>query len=381
MFGRFRDGQLLRRVVDAVKDLVPDILMGISESGGVRSEEMDSSHVSLVSIHLLPLAFTELKVEGTPHLGINMNSLSKILKCGNATDTVTWMLNSVDRTELQVVTQAAPKSGRKPGAKGRECNFTLKLIDIDREQLTVPDTDFWAHIYMRSSLLQRIVKDLIGFADAVLIVVNRESITFKIDSDIGPGSIVIPNIRPSKLIKASFDCFNHPRAEDDGLADDTESAFVFIKTNEDEKTEENDSLEMKFALKFLQAFTRCTSLAPHVQLSMSSGVPLLVRYPLYGNIAQIHPEKETEPIVVSAPVAKDEKKKTVPKKKQQSLLDMKAVQVLTVDEKGEPTTKKRKSSSSSVAKNSGTDTNVDQIVGTVAFYLAPKIDEDIPDQV
>ena len=44
---KIQDGTILKRIVDAIKDLVQDVNLDIS-SGGISLQAMDSSHVALV---------------------------------------------------------------------------------------------------------------------------------------------------------------------------------------------------------------------------------------------------------------------------------------------------------------------------------------------
>ena len=44
---KLNDGTVLKRIVDAIKDLVQDVNLDISETG-ISLQAMDSSHVALV---------------------------------------------------------------------------------------------------------------------------------------------------------------------------------------------------------------------------------------------------------------------------------------------------------------------------------------------
>merc|ERR1712187_959526 len=73
---------LLKKVVDAMKDLCKDINFDCSEKG-LQVQSMDSSHVALVSLMLRESAFAEYKCDRPASLGMNVDSVSKIFKmCG-----------------------------------------------------------------------------------------------------------------------------------------------------------------------------------------------------------------------------------------------------------------------------------------------------------
>merc|ERR1711876_168871 len=71
-------------VVDAMKDLCKDVNFDCSEKG-LQVQSMDSSHVALVSLLLRESAFSEFKCDRPTSLGMNVDSLAKILKmCGTS---------------------------------------------------------------------------------------------------------------------------------------------------------------------------------------------------------------------------------------------------------------------------------------------------------
>merc|ERR1712151_1483105 len=75
---------LLKKLVDAIKELCKDVNFDCSEKG-LQVQAMDSSHVALVSLLLRESAFAEFKCDRATSLGMNVDSLGKILKmCGPA---------------------------------------------------------------------------------------------------------------------------------------------------------------------------------------------------------------------------------------------------------------------------------------------------------
>merc|ERR1712154_611395 len=73
---------LFKKVVDAMKDLCKEVNFDCSEKG-LQVQSMDSSHVALVSLMLRESAFVDFKCDRPTSLGMNIESLAKILKmCG-----------------------------------------------------------------------------------------------------------------------------------------------------------------------------------------------------------------------------------------------------------------------------------------------------------
>merc|ERR1712038_1519441 len=73
--------------VDSIKELCKDVNFDCSEKG-LQVQSMDSSHVALVSLLLRESAFAEFKCERPTSLGMNVDSLAKILKMCSPSDSL-----------------------------------------------------------------------------------------------------------------------------------------------------------------------------------------------------------------------------------------------------------------------------------------------------
>ena len=179
-------------------------------------QAMDSSHVSLVSLHMKADGFEHFRCDRNLSLGMNLASLTKVLKCsGNddvvtlkaddAADTITVMFESkstflccalpcstphrrlaappprpqpafnplaLARTHAQSLVPSSPASKVVHVSSKLLCadedrisDFEIKLMDIDSEHLGIPDTDYNATVKMPSAEFQRIVRDLTTLGD------------------------------------------------------------------------------------------------------------------------------------------------------------------------------------------------------------------------
>jgi proliferating cell nuclear antigen len=84
---KLQQAGLLKKILEAVKDLVTDANFDCSSSG-ISLQAMDSSHVSLVSLLLRADGFDQFRADKNVSLGINLGAMSKILKCANNDDTL-----------------------------------------------------------------------------------------------------------------------------------------------------------------------------------------------------------------------------------------------------------------------------------------------------
>jgi proliferating cell nuclear antigen len=128
-------------------------------------------------------------------------------------------------------------------------------MDIESEQLGIPDTPYKCTIQMSSEEFQRIVRDLQVLGDTCTISCGKEGIRFSVSGAVGSGNI---------LIRANSES-------------EKEKEHTVITMEE--------PVELNFALRYLNFFTKATSLSGVVIISMSPDVPVVVEYPIedYGH--------------------------------------------------------------------------------------------------
>jgi proliferating cell nuclear antigen len=129
-------------------------------------------------------------------------------------------------------------------------------MDIESEQLGIPDTPYQCMVEMNAREFQRIVRDLQVLGDTCTISVGKEGIRFSVTGGIGSGNI---------LVRSNTDS-------------EKEDEHVVITMEE--------PVELNFALRYLNFFTKATDLSKKVIVSMSPDVPVVVEYPIedYGYI-------------------------------------------------------------------------------------------------
>ena len=110
---RLVQGSLLKKVLESVKDLVTDANFDCSATG-FSLQAMDSSHVALVALLLRSEGFEHYRCDRNLSMGMNLNNMSKMLKCaGNddiitikaddGSDTVTFMFESPSKLSFSLV--------------------------------------------------------------------------------------------------------------------------------------------------------------------------------------------------------------------------------------------------------------------------------------
>lgn len=237
---RFAQASILKKVVEAIRELVTDVNIDCT-SAGLSLQSMDDAHVTLVMLQLRASGFESYRCDRTIPIGINMSSLSKIIKCGNNEDALTLKAN--DDGETLSILFESPKGDKVS-------DYELKLMDLDMEHLAVPDSSYDVNVRMTSTEFQRICRDLQNISESVTISAIKDCLKFSSEGEIANGSIVV---RQNSAV-------------------DNEKVSTQINMVQ--------PASLGLSLKFLNMFAKATSLSEHVILGLSDGVPMLVEYPI-----------------------------------------------------------------------------------------------------
>lgn len=235
---RIEQASVLKRVIEAIKDLVPDCNFDCNDTG-IALQAMDNSHVALVAMLLRADGFSPYRCDRNIALGINLNSLTKVLRCAQNEDMIT--LKAEDAPDsLNLVFENTEND--------RISEYDIKLMDIDQEHLGIPDTEYSASITLPTAEFQRICRDLSQLSESVAIEATKEGVKFACSGDIGNGSVTLRT---------------HQNVDKPELST---------------KVDLTEPVNLTFSLKYLVNFCKASSLSQTVTLSLSNEVPLLVEY-------------------------------------------------------------------------------------------------------
>ncbi|XP_042458241.1 proliferating cell nuclear antigen-like isoform X1 [Zingiber officinale] len=235
---RLPQGGLLKKVLEAMRELVTDANFDCSRSG-ISLQAMDSTHVALVALLLGADSFDHFRCDRSRSIGMNLNCLAKILRCAANDDVLT--LKADDDSDTVVFIFENPK-------QNKITDFEMKLMDIQSEHLGIPEAQYQAIIKMSSQEFARICKDLSSIGDTVVISVTKEGVKFSTTGDIGSANIV---------------------CRQNTTVDKPEESMII---------EMNDPVSLAFALRYLNSFTKATPLSNSVKICMSSDLPVVVEY-------------------------------------------------------------------------------------------------------
>jgi len=238
LVAQLTDAVMLKNLVDGFKDLVKDCNLDINESG-IQVQSTDSSNVALIHIMLRESAFELYQCHSPITIGVNMESVGKVLKLCQNNDKVTL------RVEMDKTTTFTFESTDDD----RVADFDLKTIEIEQEALGVPETEYDCVVKIPSNELRKAVADLKDAGDIMNINVSKKGLQLEVSGDMGTGFI---------LIKAR-DSVN-------------EAEKVEVKTEQE--------VAAGFGMRYIHQFTKAAGLCKSCTLSLKNGEPMALQYNL-----------------------------------------------------------------------------------------------------
>jgi len=239
---------LLKKIIDSIKDLVDQANFDCT-SAGIQLQAMDQNHTSLVTLLLRADGFDHYTCHRNITLGINIASITKILKSVSNDDKVT--IKAEDNGDTVTFLFESEK-------QDKISEFELKLMNIDVEALGIPDTEYKVTITTPSSRFQGICQHLSNIDDVVMIHASKEEVRFSASGEIGNGNITL-------LQTSSSD----------------------VKDEDSTKFDVQEPVSLAFALRYLGFFTKASPLSSQVRLSLSKDVPLMVEYEIGDKMGHI----------------------------------------------------------------------------------------------
>lgn len=231
-------GHILKKILDAMKDLVKCANWNCS-SDGISVQSMDNSHVALVSLKLDADMFDPFRCDRNMVLGINIENMNKILKCAGNDDTIT--LRAADNGDTVTFIFESPNGERT-------AQYEMRLMDVDDEQLGIPDTTYDAVVKMPSHEFQRICRDMSQISDSIAVSCTKDGVSFASTGDLGSGRVTLKQ-------NTSVD-----------------------KEDEQVTVELHEPISLTFAGRYLNTFCKATSVSPTVVMSLKSDTPLVLEY-------------------------------------------------------------------------------------------------------
>jgi proliferating cell nuclear antigen PCNA len=206
------------------------------------SQGMHPSHASLFELNLEKEWFSEYDVQERHMLGINCEILFKTVNCiADGQHIILSLTKSQDKLKLNF-----------QGVGTIQKEFVLPLMTIDTELMEIPNNvEYSADIVMSSDQLNSLITQLAIFGEKITVKCNEEFIQLSCSGDSG---VMTTKIKEEDIIEYALE-----ETQDGGFC---------------------ETVELVYALKFINTFCMFSKLNKKVLLHVSSEYPLKMMYDL-----------------------------------------------------------------------------------------------------
>lgn len=227
-----------KSLFEVLKEILHDVNI-VFDSDGMRIMTVDGSHVALVSLRLEAKNFEEYTCPNPMHVGINMNNLYKLLKIASNHDTISFSIQDADKSNLLICIENSEKR--------TSTAFRLKLLDVDIEELNMPEIEFNSIITLPSVYFQRLCKDMSNISELMTIRSRSDELVLSCSGDFASQETTIKD------------------------ASGSGEGPMF-------KSKSDDVVEGTYMLKYLILFNKASGLSNTMELYMRKDYPLIMKY-------------------------------------------------------------------------------------------------------
>jgi proliferating cell nuclear antigen len=226
----------IRTLIEVLKDVLTDINI-ICDKSGMKIMAMDGSHVALIHMKLCAEKFEVYRCDEKLILGIAMSNFYKLIKTISNNDTISFYVSGQDKNELGINIQNSDKNSNT--------HFKLKLLDLDENEIQIPDVEINTIVTLPSNDFQRLCRDMINIADNIIITSHANNLSISCEGDF---------------------------AKQETTIGEATHGLIFNKNNPEDK------ITGKFSLKYLNLFTKSTNLCNTIELYLKQDYPLILKY-------------------------------------------------------------------------------------------------------
>lgn len=237
---RTLQGALIKSLVEVLKDVIFEATLVITSSM-IKITTMDASKSSLIYLKLDAQSFEQYVVRREQRLGVSMINLFKIIKmAGHKSDILTLFVEKDTPYELGIVIENEEKRSRTV--------FHLALLDLDSQDISIPEFHYKSIVSLPSSMFHRLTRDMHQLSHHVTMETRDNCLTLSCKGDFAKQATTFS-----------------PEGGD--------SADEITVT-----THDTASIKGTFSLKYLCLFGRTSSVSQMVTIYLKQDHPLLLEY-------------------------------------------------------------------------------------------------------
>ena len=150
---------------------------------GLRIMTVDGSHVALVYVRLDASSFEAFYCKEEILLGANMAQVYRMLCSAGNQDTVCMYVTATNTAELVIEISNAERRSMS--------RFVLKLLDLDAENISIPDIQYDSTLTLPSQYFSRLCKEMAGISDTIKITSKQHLLILSCEGDYASQETVI----------------------------------------------------------------------------------------------------------------------------------------------------------------------------------------------
>jgi proliferating cell nuclear antigen len=232
----FSKASTLKKIVDALKDFTTDINFECTATG-IHINTMDSSNVAFICMMLDADGFDSYRCDEPQLVGLNMDVLCKVVKCGWNTDKLTLKLNKKNPDFIDIIFTS----------ENRNSKYRIRLLDLTSTALDIPKFSYSCVIEMNSTYFKQQCINLKIMGDFVCISSKGNDVIFNIRGDTG---------KVKTTLKTT------------GKKDDDFYTLIDLKKE----------FDLSLSLVYLLKFTKATNLSNLVKMYLQTDTPMKMVY-------------------------------------------------------------------------------------------------------
>ena len=177
----------VKSIFEVLKDILNDVNIYF-QPDGMYIVTLDTARTSLVDMFLSADNFEEYSCEHEIIAGINISNTFKLLKTITNNDVLKIEINSKEHMDIEIMSEAKKTSTK----------FQLKLLDINESRIEVPDVTMTSNTILPSADFQRLCRDMSNIGQDIEIVRRGNQFVLRCEGDFASQetSIVCPDETP-----------------------------------------------------------------------------------------------------------------------------------------------------------------------------------------
>ena len=169
-----------KAVFEVLKDILNDVNIYFRPSG-MRVITLDTARSALVDMFLSAENFEEYSCPHEVIAGVNIANTFKLLKTITNNDVITMEISNKEFIDIKIQNES----------KKSLTKFQLKLLDINEDQIELPEIEMSVVTTMQSIDFQRICRDMNNIASEVKISRDNKKFMIKCDGDFANQETII----------------------------------------------------------------------------------------------------------------------------------------------------------------------------------------------